>query len=525
MDRNVRVVIILLVFIVVPFLVYAYLQVKLLKDDEKMADTIHEKQLETVLYSLNQYADDVMSQWVRRLSNSEQSIYQNANDMVIGNESIRVLNIRQMDIQKDSLFMNDYIIDTTSTRRNIITCYNESDSLISRLTNYLSAGFQKIQPVEDLPIFDGLGTNQAGIMVMVYDKDSLLYNALFIFDTNYLVEQVLGSKMQQLAQDDFHLAVLINYNREDNKSYSLYTADIFNINNPFVEKKLWILPDTYLAIQSKGESYSQLIRKRSKNNMYILFFALFVVLIGAYVIIRNIQSALKIAQLKSDFVSNVSHEIRTPLALIKMYAETLMLDRLPSEEKKQHYYQTIHHESGRLTYLVNNILDLSRIEANKKTYQMIDGDMNELTKQLYETYSFTFKENAVQSELILVDGMIPIKVDVQAFEEVLSNLIENAIKYSGNKKFIKIITTIEKGFGYCKVKDNGVGISDIEQSKIFDKFYRVEDALTQKTKGSGLGLSLAKSIMEAHEGKIEVVSAPNNGSTFILKFPLANNTV
>ena len=104
MNRNVRIVILLLFLIIVPFLVYAYLQLKSLSDDEKMADAIHEKQLETVLYSLNQYADDVLSQWVRKLSRNDQSIFQNASNMVVSNESIQFLNIRQMDTKFDSLF-------------------------------------------------------------------------------------------------------------------------------------------------------------------------------------------------------------------------------------------------------------------------------------------------------------------------------------------------------------------------------------------------------------------------------------
>ena len=155
-----------------------------------------------------------------------------------------------------------------------------------------------------------------------------------------------------------------------------------------------------------------------------------IVLAGGLLIIRNIRNTFKIAQLKSDFVSNVSHEIRTPVSLIKMYAETLMLGRVKSDEKKQHYYNVMHHESGRLTYLVNNILDFSRIEANRKTYSKEPANLNELVQQVYANYEYTFKEKGVSASLVLAQEEILVELDTTAFDEALSNLVDNAIKYS-----------------------------------------------------------------------------------------------
>ena len=359
---------------------------------------------------------------------------------------------------------------------------------------------------------------------MLYDKDSVKYNALFILETNYWVEQILGAKMQEIVQSEIVIAALLWPNVEETPSV-IYSTEPFNLEKEYIKKKIWILPNTYLAIHSSGESFAELIRKRSQNNLYILFFSVLTLLIGAFIMIRNIRNALKVAQLKSDFVSNVSHEIRTPLSLIRMYAETLMLGRLPSDEKKQHYYEVIHHESGRLAYLVNNILDFSRIEANRKTYNLVETDMNNLVQGLYKNYSYSFNEKGVQSKLLLSPKEILIKVDAQAFEEALSNLIENAIKYSDKNKSIEVATSMDSSFAYCHVKDNGMGISKANQSKVFDKFYRVEDALTQKTKGTGLGLNIVKHIMESHQGSVSVTSKPNQGSTFTLQLPLAKNKI
>lgn len=517
MDKNVRRVLLLVFLIVIPFLIYAFLQVKSLEQDEKRANSIYEKQMDAVLFSLNQYADDITTQWIRQLSKADAPISGNAFELVLGNESIQMLVLRQLETKKDSIFLNDYVQLNEEGSQKIKNWYLSKDTLFTQLEHYLSVGFQKIQSADNWVSLNGLKPAQEGITVMVYDQDSVLYNALFIFEPTYWAEQLLGDKMQEIATDEFRLAVLQS-SKELKTPRIIYSTTPFNTEKKYAQKDLWILPNMQLVIQPNGVSYSELIRKRSKNNLYILFFSVLTLIIGTFIMIRNIRSALKIAQLKSDFVSNVSHEIRTPLSLIKMYAETLMLGRLPTEEKKQQYYEVIHHQSGRLTYLVNNILDFSRIEANQKTYSKVDMDMNQLTQQLYDNYAPTFKKQGINCTLTLSSVPILVSVDTQAFHVALSNLVENAIKFSDKEKTIHISTTIENGFGCCSVSDQGIGIPKKLQNKIFDKFYRAESALTQKTKGAGLGLSLVKHIMDAHEGKLTVSSEVDKGSIFTLKF-------
>ena len=145
--------------------------------------------------------------------------------------------------------------------------------------------------------------------------------------------------------------------------------------------------------------------------------------------------------------------------------------------------------------------------------------MNSLVQSLYDNYAYTFKEKEVECVLTLYPSPIPIKVDEQAFEEALSNLIDNAIKYSPEKGKIHITTRIKDGSGYCQVADQGIGIPQEYQTKVFEQFFRVEGALTQKTRGTGLGLSLVKHIMLAHNGEVKLVSKPDQGSTFTLIFP------
>ncbi|PIB35965.1 hypothetical protein BFP72_11445 [Reichenbachiella sp. 5M10] len=519
MTKNRYTILILATLILLPLLLYSLWQVQSLEEDEQTANEIYDKQMETILFSLNQYADDMMESWVRKLTNDRYPLAQNASDLLLANESIQMLVLRQMSNRSDSICVNDYVLSTDSTHRFVRQWYDSKDSVLHQLTQYLDAGFQKIHPANDWHTIDGLQPAQSGITVMLYDRDSILYNALFILETNYWIEQTLGAKMNEAAQDNLRLAVIQSSGSTD-QSHVLFSTEPFDLHKDYIQNDLWILPSTALAIQTKGVSYAELIRSRSRNNLYILLTSLLTMLVGATLMIRNIQNTVKIAQLKSDFVSNVSHEIRTPLSLIKMYAETLMLGRLPSEEKKQHYYHVIHHEAGRLTYLVNNILDFSQIEANKKTYHKEPADLNTLVQLLIRRYTHTLTDKQMKSSLTLSDTPLPVKLDIQAFDEALSNLIENSLKYRGESNEIIVSTYLEPDHACCAVTDHGIGISESAQTKIFDKFYRVENALTQKTKGAGLGLSLVQHIMAAHDGKVTVDSQLNKGSTFTLHFPL-----
>lgn len=519
MTKEIRALIIILIITVAPLLIYAFIQVRSLDEDEQLAASAYEKQLDAVLFSLNQYADDVMGYWVRQLSDDQEPILENIDMLIKGNESIQMLVLRNMHTNSDSICSNDYVSISAKTKKEVTQWYAQKDSVLNRLSEYLQAGFQKIQPADDWKPIEGLRQDQAGFTIMVYDQDSTLYNALFILDRKFWVEQILGLQMQKIDHDEFTIAVG-HWKEEQIAPTILYQTTLFSLKKNFTKTNLWIFPDTYLFIQPKGKSYTEFIKSRSKENLYLLLFSVLVVLVGVFLMIRNIKNTLKVAQLKSDFVSNVSHEIRTPLSLIRMYAETLMLGRVPSEEKKNQYYSTIHRESGRLTFLVNNILDFSRIEANRKTYQFEDCDLNAMVNRIHENFSHYFTEHKVACKLVLSLDQLSVSVDTQAFEEALSNLIENAVKYGNGQDEIEIRTFVSKGHACCSIMDHGIGISSSAQKHIFDKFYRVESALTQKTKGTGLGLSLVKHIMESHQGDVTVESKPNLGSTFTLKFPI-----
>ena len=518
MNKQIKIIAVILVLTIVPLLIYGFLQLKSLSEDEQIAGEIYEKQMETVLFSLNQLADDMISQWARKMNNSDRSFKESANDLILRNESIKMLYVQRATDKSDTVFYGEYIEPNKDVEQQIEEWFYQNDSTLNKLIEYFKAGFQKVQGVQSWHQYIKEGSPEAAITFVISDLDSAQYYVFIVLESRLWIEQILGVQMQVLASDELNAAVFNKNSKE-----IIHSVNNFDQLRPYTSAKLWILPDLQLAIQSTGESYQELVKERSRNNMLFLIFTLFVLTVGIIIIIRNIQNALRVAQLKSDFVSNVSHEIRTPLSLIKMYAETLMLNRLSNEERKAQYYKVIYQESGRLTHLVNNILDFSRIEANRKVYNFELIDFNKLVEKIHQSYEHTFTEKQVNCTLNLSPDSAKINADPHAIEEAISNLIENAIKYSIEVIEINMSTNIENGLISCLVKDNGMGIPKSEIDKIFDKFYRVENALTQSTKGTGMGLSLVKHIMDAHDGKVEVHSKTNVGSTFILSFPIVEN--
>ncbi len=241
---------------------------------------------------------------------------------------------------------------------------------------------------------------------------------------------------------------------------------------------------------------------------------------GLYLVYTNVRRELHLSRLKSDFVANVSHELKTPLALIRLFAETLELGRVPGEDKARQYYRIINKESQRLTQLINNILDFSRIEAGRKEYRFARADVGRIVHDVLESYRFPIEQQGFALETDIAEDLPPAEVDKEAVSQALINLVHNDIKYSLDEKYLKVGARAEDGAILVSVTDRGMGIPKADQKRIFEKFYRAENSLVHETKGSGLGLALVQHIAEAHGGSVKVESAPGKGSTFTLLLPL-----
>lgn len=278
-----------------------------------------------------------------------------------------------------------------------------------------------------------------------------------------------------------------------------------------------------LGIQFQGTSVDALGRRWARQSFLILGVISLLLVGGLALTYRSISKEMALAKLKSDFVSNVSHELRTPLSLIRLYAETLELGRITTQEKIEEYYRIIRKESERLSALINNILDFSRIEAGRKEYEFRETDIAELVRNTLDSYRDQIEQHGFAFEQQIDSSVPPVHVDREAIARSLLNLVNNALKYSANEKFLGVKLYRSNGDIKLEVVDRGIGIARNEQSKIFEKFYRVGDPLVHNTKGSGLGLSLVRHIAQAHGGEVQVESTPGKGSRFILSLPLTAN--
>ncbi len=278
--------------------------------------------------------------------------------------------------------------------------------------------------------------------------------------------------------------------------------------------------DLKLFLRYRDRSIHEEVRRLEITKMGTILFIDLMLGAGLVLVYSNMRREIQLAKLKSDFVANVSHELKTPLALIRLFAETLELGRVPTQDKAREYYRVINKESQRLTQLINNVLDFSRIEAGRKEYRFERADIAAIVREVLEAYQYPMEQQGFTLEVRVADDLPAVEVDKEALGQAIVNLLNNAIKYSRDQKHITIEARQEDGHVRISVSDRGIGIAKSEQRKIFEKFYRAEDSLVHETKGSGLGLALVRHIMEAHGGEAEVESSPGKGSTFTLMLPL-----
>jgi signal transduction histidine kinase len=346
------------------------------------------------------------------------------------------------------------------------------------------------------------------------------------FDGEYMRDQFLPQALDQVmgrniaeAQTDKNAVMMI---RPKGDSTPFVYGHGWDGGEAEVERNMEaVFPGLTLGMKLRGTTLAAL----GEHFMHASFLTLgglsLLLAGGIFLTYRNVSKEVAVARLKSDFVSNVSHELRTPLALIRLYAETLELGRLTSPEKCQEYYCIIRKESERLSALINNILDFSRIEAGRKEYEFRETDMCELVRNTLESYRYQIEQHGFTFEEKIAE-VPPIKVDREAMARSLVNLVNNALKYSQDRKYIGVNLYRENGGVKLEVIDHGIGIPAGEQGKIFEKFYRVGDPLVHNTKGSGLGLSLVQHIARAHGGDVSVDSTPGAGSKFTITLPLTS---
>jgi signal transduction histidine kinase len=250
-----------------------------------------------------------------------------------------------------------------------------------------------------------------------------------------------------------------------------------------------------------------------------LVIVLSLTLFGGYLLWRDVNREMRIAALRSQFVSSVSHELKTPLTAIRMFAETLQLDRVDATTRAE-YLDTIVNETERLTRLLNNVLDFSKIEEGRKAYRREAASLADVVRIAARAMAYPLEQHGFVLRVEIDESLPPVSVDADALEQAILNLLTNAMKYSGSGRTIDLRLAREGREAIISVRDEGIGIPLADQARIFEKFYRISTPENQRIPGTGLGLTLVDHIVKAHDGSVQVDSAPGRGSVFSIHLPL-----
>lgn len=243
-----------------------------------------------------------------------------------------------------------------------------------------------------------------------------------------------------------------------------------------------------------------------------------VLMLGVVLLMRDASRQLQLGQLRTDFVSGVSHELKTPLTLIRLYSETLSESAQVADDERKEYADIITRESDRLTQLIDNVLEFSRIDRGQKRYRVSEGDLAPVVGRTVGAYALFLRRRGYTVDVDLPAELPTVRFDPDAVAAAVVNLLDNAAKYAGTAKFVAVRLRADGDHVVCEVEDRGVGIASAEHSRLFEQFFRGASASDKG--GHGLGLFLVKHIMDAHEGCVEFDSVVGQGSRFRLVFPI-----
>lgn len=345
-------------------------------------------------------------------------------------------------------------------------------------------------------------------------------------DEDYFLKELLPAAIDKPLRETFptdYQDVLVAVMSESGEP--VYgNESVTSENEEAYQRFSFIFTRWFLATRMRGMTEEQWARRNFLINLSIGTAMTLFLIGGIALTLRTASRAMRLSQMKSDFVSNVSHELRTPLASIRVFGEFLKLGRVKDTMKMREYGEYIETESRRLTQLINNILDFSRIESGQKSYHFYATDIRELVADTLKVFEVRLKQDEFTIHFETAANLPRVAVDADAMTQALVNLLDNAVKYSGAARDITLRLDILDEWVTIAVTDHGVGIPEEDQEKVFERFHRVSTGLVHDVKGSGLGLAIVKHIIEAHGGKVALDSRPGGGSTFTIHLLALNET-
>jgi signal transduction histidine kinase/tetratricopeptide (TPR) repeat protein len=333
----------------------------------------------------------------------------------------------------------------------------------------------------------------------------------FCWDPELLKKQVLPKILGQVSQNTG--LELDTIDKNDSASTSANSLSLSYRQFPFP----WKLHVTQPKLNELERSAQR------ENILYgaLLAFITVLMFFGAILLGRDISRESETSRLKMEFVHNISHELKTPLTLIRLYGETLQRKKNMTEADRSESYEIITKESERLSHLINNVLDFSRIDMGRKEFKFKNDSLSHVVQETLDSYRYHLEKKGFEVFGEIETDVPEMSLDAEAVASILVNLLSNAMKFSSGRKEVTVRLFRRDGWAVLQVKDKGIGIAHQEQADIFKRFYRVKQDPASQTQGSGLGLTLVKHITEAHGGKVEVESAPGKGSVFSIRLPLS----
>ena len=301
---------------------------------------------------------------------------------------------------------------------------------------------------------------------------------------------------------------LLKLEQKDNSFEKIFNKLKLNINlEKIIYLENWTSSEHRLTIEDKCVNLF-FVPFQDENNRQA----------GLIVVIQDITEHVKLDNMRKEFVADVSHELKTPITSIMGYADTL-LEGEHDKDTQQKFLGVISSEARRMARLVTDLLTLSKYDSKKVKLEETEFDLGELTKKCQERLKFEIEKKHQNVECFVTANVPPVSADKYGIERVVLNILSNAIKYTPENGKIKIYVGFVYNDAYIKIIDNGIGISEQDLTRIFDRFYRADKARTREMGGTGLGLSIAKEILDQNKGSIDIRSELGKGTEVIIRIP------
>jgi len=241
---------------------------------------------------------------------------------------------------------------------------------------------------------------------------------------------------------------------------------------------------------------------------------------GAIIVLEDFTEMVRLQKIRTDFVANASHELKTPIAAIRGFAETIIDDPDMPDETRDHFMERVRSQASRLDSIVQSLIHLSRFDSPINLQTDAEINLVSLINQVFKAKSEDALDAGVTMEISLPEYPVEVDGDRGGLEQMVSNLLDNAIKYTGAEDGqVNLRLSTVGDMAMIEVEDNGIGIADDEQQRIFERFYRIDRARSRDQGGTGLGLSIVKHVAQSHKGSVSIASKPGQGTIFTVRIP------